>query len=182
MKKNTFRQQGFTIVELVVVIILLGILAATALPRFIDIDDDAHAAAFEGVLGGFSTGVALYHAQWIAEGQAAAGTQAPDFDNLRTTPQGYPYSTVSQAGNVPTDSADCATVFTGLLQSAPTVSSAASLAGIAGSATDYTAVRNGVDCEFYYTAQSNASGETVAFFTYESDTGLVTQNTPVAIP
>jgi MSHA pilin protein MshB len=182
MKRNLVKQQGFTIVELVVVIILLGILAATALPRFIDIDDDAHAAAFEGVLGGFSTGVALYHAQWIAEGQAAAGTPAPDFDGLRTTPQGYPYSTVSQVGNVPTNSADCATVFVGLLQSAPTVSDDASLAAIAGSTTDFTAVRNGVDCEFYYTAQSNASGETVAYFTYESDTGTVIQNTPVAIP
>ncbi|MEE4282530.1 MAG: hypothetical protein V2I41_11340, partial [Pseudomonadales bacterium] len=96
--------------------------------------------------------------------------------------QGYPYSTVSQTGNVPADSADCATVFTGLLQSAPTVGSAASLAAIDGSGTDYTAVRNGVDCEYYYTAQSNASGETVAYFTYESDTGTVTQNTPVAIP
>ena len=42
---NKARIQGFTIVELVVVIILLGILAATAIPRFIDVDDDAHAAA-----------------------------------------------------------------------------------------------------------------------------------------
>ena len=179
MKRNVSRQQGFTIVELVVVIILLGILAATALPRFINVDDDAHAAAFEGVLGGFQTGVALYHAQWIADGQAPAGTQVVEFNNLRTTAQGYPYSNTSQTGDVPTVSQDCEDVFVGVLQAAPTVSDVAALANVVGSTTDFTAVRNGANCEFYYSAQSNATGQTVNYFTYFSATGLVSQSTAV---
>ena len=59
--------KGFTIVELVVVIILLGILAATALPRFMDVNDEAHQAVVEGVSGSLQTGISLYRAQWIAE-------------------------------------------------------------------------------------------------------------------
>ncbi len=179
MNSNLRKQQGFMIVELVVVIILLGILAATALPRFIDVDDDAHAAAFSGVLGGFQTGVALYHAQWIADGQASAGTQVPEFNNLRVTAQGYPYSNTSQTGDVPTVSQDCEDIFVGVLQSSPSVGDAAALANVTGSATDYTAVRNGANCEYYYTGQNNASGDTVPLFTYFSATGSVTQSTAV---
>ncbi len=173
------KQQGFTIVELVVVIILLGILAATALPRFIDVDDDAHTAAFEGIMGGFQTGIALYHAQWIADGQVSAGSQVPEFNNLRVTAQGYPYSNTSQTGDVPTVSQDCEDVFVGVLQSAPTVSDAAAAAGVVGSATDFTAVRNGANCEFYYSGQSSESGATIPLFTYFSATGVVTRSTAV---
>ncbi|NKC00690.1 MAG: prepilin-type N-terminal cleavage/methylation domain-containing protein [Pseudomonadales bacterium] len=180
MNRNKFTQ-GFTIVELVVVIILLGILAATALPRFIDVDDDAHAAAFEGVMGGFQTGVALYHAQWVADGQDPAGTAIPEFANLRTNATGFPYSTTANAGNAPASSGDCVTVFTGVMQGGPSVASVAALANLSGLNADYGAFESANICNYYYTGQSNSSGVTIPFFSYAPVTGIVTRSTQ-AIP
>ena len=55
-------QKGFTLIELVVVIVILGILAATALPKFIDLTGEAGTAASEGVAGAISSGSAINYA------------------------------------------------------------------------------------------------------------------------
>jgi len=114
-------QKGFTIIELVVVILLLGILAATALPRFIDVTDQAHDAVFEATVGGFTTGVSMYRAQYFAEGQPASITL--DGQALAFNSNGYPRvlgrnDTTSPVFVSTTSSATaCRDVFNAVLQS-----------------------------------------------------------------
>lgn len=67
-------QEGFTLVELIVVIVILGILAATALPRFVNLQNEARVAAVQGFAGGVRSAVAVVQAKWFAAGSTGAST------------------------------------------------------------------------------------------------------------
>ena len=70
------KQKGFTLIELIVVIVILGILAVTAAPKFINFTSDAHEAALSGVRGGISSAMAVTNAKAAIEGQESASTPA----------------------------------------------------------------------------------------------------------
>jgi MSHA pilin protein MshA len=95
------KQKGFTLIELVVVIVILGILAATALPRFVNLAGDARVSAVNGVAGGIRSAVAVISARYLATGALAATTVTTQDGTVVTVnaATGVPVGTALGIGN-----------------------------------------------------------------------------------
>ncbi|USD65017.1 prepilin-type N-terminal cleavage/methylation domain-containing protein [Vibrio sp. SCSIO 43136] len=184
------KQSGFSLVELVVVIVILGLLAAAALPKFLNVTDEAKKASIEGVAGGYATGVLSARAQWEAKGRPGVGTGNSkqhwiEYDGVEFWltrsfntdgtdsgfRDGYPIAlktTDGDTGSAPTTlaSSDCVDLMDNLLQNPPKV-------GLVTS----------TDTNLKYTAEADNSNSTCTYvqqegsdhkFIYEVKTGRVT--------
>lgn len=182
------KQSGFTLIELVIVVVILGFLAVTAIPKFLDLTDQAKQANIEGMAGGFATAISLARAQWEAEGRPkdTNGRNSVSYDGtdlVLTTEAtgirpGYVVSSADGQDNGATlgggfTSANCIDIWQNILQQPPRVTDAIGTLN-SDDTMDYFASKSGTGsttvCHFYLKETLNKDGNN-DFSSPGTDTG-----------
>jgi len=163
------KQKGFTLIELVVVIVILGILAATAAPKFIDLTDDAEEAVFLGISAAFKSGVSQVHLAWIIRGKNQAVQDFIEISDplaggdLSVNSAGYPADTRGTSLTLNSEN-DCLDVWRAVLDSQDALVSG-------DNSSDFEATYNGGNtCTYIYNNQINLTVD------YDSNSGVVAIN------
>ena len=164
------QQSGFTLIELVVVILILSVLAATALPRFMDVNEKAHHAAVAGAAGGLGSAVSLVKAQWVANGETGVVDNLAGFgdDTIDVSVDGWPQST--NGDNTADSSGDCIQIWNGVMQNPPPVATDTS--------GDYQVSNRTAGSDFICRYTYQPSSTPARFIEFNTNSGAVTSVNP----
>ncbi|OAN16515.1 MSHA biogenesis protein MshB [Photobacterium jeanii] len=175
------KQIGFSLVELVIVIIVVGLLAVAALPRFLNVTDEAKKSSIQGVAGGFATAALSARAQWEAYGRPTEGSGADRVQKVNYDGTDFYLTVASSDGSVSDgypvsldnkkitamDNTDCVNLMQNLLQNPPLVTSNSSEAQTGKYLFYVNQVTSGNQraCRYYQLASANSQGDVVSNLT-----------------
>ncbi|MFT5790347.1 MAG: MSHA pilin protein MshB [Shewanella sp.] len=163
--------KGFTLIELVVVIIILGILAVIAAPKFIDFRRDAEISRVKAIAAGYQQAITFSHTRWLVLGNNSSLNDLPDYagGELDINAFGFPLgidkgNPMGQPTNIGQGEQGCVDLWNTLLEDPASVS--------------LSSVDNGSDFQAYrHQADTSPTGQTQCTYVLRTLNDTATRET-----
>ena len=168
------RIKGFTLIELVVVILLLGIISVVAVPKFVNIRSESHVAIFKSTFGAFKTAMANSHLKWKLAGSPKGIAARNIIGTLDFNSLGLPAG-VDDGAQVSSPQ-DCIAIFREVMDTSLVLQIPASGGGgikNLSSEVDIAVTHNNNTCYYTFVSESKEVGYNADQFRYYYLTGEI---------